>query len=428
MKMNNLKLLFFVSFLTLFGAAQYAEASSACAELVQSIAAPNRRQLQETTRSPYNFGEMITLNLAENNPGQLEDYSKARMATYNLFNLHNFEEGKKKKRPNKKPLHQKLGLAKAIRDMDSPEIIAVQEAGDFQYQQDFLDEFLDGDYLALTMEGNDARGIRVAFWVRKDFPVKIKVHSFREWQALYQSEMIPVFSRDFLVAEVIDPKTDKTLFYSAAVHHKSMRNDKAFPDDPGGRMRREAQVQSSLMIRDMILKRHQTERPPFLVLGDFNADFNKADGNELSVFYKNGFDNSLYVNAEQSQEAFIKHTEVQIAAENRTEVHDTAIPPYSHMGRYKDEGQEKAERKLDLLDSILIFQPDYRRPLITSSHIHHYLDDLGNIKLYRAEFEEEGIGLKIVDQNIPMSYKHRDSDPSDHNPIWADIDIQALLD
>ena len=216
-----------------------------------------------------------------------------RIATYNILNLFDDDDdpalsGRYEDIDDTKPLHERLAVARAIRELDA-DVLCVQEIESVAALTEFRDEFLaDMGYKHIaSVDAGDERGIEQAVlsrkpivhtqnWVRKPLG---GVHpenygpSGKNW---YAGQPI-VFHRSPLRVDVDlgtpDAPQIVTLF---VVHHKSGRYSAYWRDAEA--------AGTAELLKDL-----QVEHPdrPVLVLGDFNA---LTTDPSVQTYLKAGFD------------------------------------------------------------------------------------------------------------------------------------------
>ena len=166
--------------------------------------------------------------------------------------------------------------ARTIRELGS-DILLLQEVESKEDLQHFVTEYKDilqRDYLTFLVEGNDARGIDVAYLVRKDLGLSYEFVSHKNipWKHPLYPDRSRAFSRDCTALIARGPGKAKPLFILLNTHSKSKRTE--IEADPESYVIREAQ---SHALTDLKIK-YETKFPgvPIILGGDFNANPNTA--------------------------------------------------------------------------------------------------------------------------------------------------------
>ncbi len=323
-------------------------------------------------------------------PQNFESFSqerKLKVATYNVLNLKemvgrfepNPATGKRiKTKPEKAKAQEAIdGVAAAIKEI-SPDILFLQEVEGLESLGAFATRELENQWRPLIMKGNDGRGIHIGVLVKNSVPLSFEYRSHRDepFSSDKHPDLQKVFSRDFPVLIAKSPSDHTPLFILAGVHGKSKRTDNH--SDPESREIRTAQAERMVDI----IQFYQEKYPniPILLLGDFNAEPSREpEYQALRDFnLKDAFDlipNPLPTGSPER----ITHT------------------------FHPQEGSRKASQ----LDSILIVPPIQN--IVLDAKVYRYKNPDGSIK------------------PLPQTYEEREQNPSDHFPIWADLDLQKLL-
>lgn len=223
-------------------------------------------------------------------PRAIDQIDSLRIGTYNVENLvmhlGHYEpipgspgSMHQVTQPMAKPLAKIKGVAKAILDMDL-DIVVLQEVENIKALEALNHTYLEDRYTPLLINGNDPRGIDIAFLVKKDLPFEIENHSFRRetWfdPRTRGSRSTRLFSRDLPVLVVRaqgQPKNSAPLFIVMGTHFKSKRTyrDTGAPDrDPDSRIARTAQVNRAVEIIGRYREEYGSDLP-ILFAGDFNG-------------------------------------------------------------------------------------------------------------------------------------------------------------
>ncbi|MBI3297277.1 MAG: hypothetical protein HYZ75_03870 [Elusimicrobia bacterium] len=310
---------------------------------------------------------------------------RLKLGTYNVLNL--FQNvgkhvpdpdrpGELKKVSDSRPKEdwQLRDQAKAILESEL-DVVVLQEVENIAALDDFNERYLGGAYKTLLIEGNDARGIDVAFLVKKDLPLIVEQRTHKEelWTDPLTGNTEKLFSRDlpsliFRAEGIAEP-----LFILLGTHFKSKRDR---PGDHQSEIVRRAQVQRTAEI----VGRYQEEFGPdarIMLAGDFNGDLNTEE--IFAPFWEAGMVNSLDL------------------GERPVPVEDRVTHTYHPMNGPRHAAQ---------MDGVLVSKS--LRALVQSAAIYRYLDADGRPK------------------PIPATYQDRSRNPSDHFPLIMTLDFQAL--
>jgi endonuclease/exonuclease/phosphatase family metal-dependent hydrolase len=269
------------------------------------------------------------------------------------------------------------GVANAIQEID-PDIIFLQEVEGTDSLGAFAEKELSKNWRPLIIKGNDARGIHIGVLIKNSVPLVFEYQSHRDepFSNPHHPDLSRVFSRDFPVLIAKSPVDDSVLFLMAGAHGKSKRSENN--QDPESREIRTAQAERMVEI----IQYYQTQYPkvPFLILGDFNAEVSSEPE------YKALRDFNL-------KDVF--------------ELMPNPIPSgdpkrISHTYHPRD-----GARKASQLDSILVAPPFQN--IVREAQVYRYKNSDGSIK------------------PIPDTFEERQTNPSDHFPIWAELDLQKIL-
>jgi hypothetical protein len=317
----------------------------------------------------------------------LESIKQLKMGSYNVENL--FEQvgshvpdpanpGRLKKISDAKPKPEWALRAegKLILENDL-DIVTLAEVEDVKALQDFNDRFLDGKYRVFLIEGNDERGIDVAFLVKKDLPFEIEQRSHKE--ETWSDPTLPgaprtLFSRDLTSLIVRAPGKTQPLFVLFGTHYKSKRDR---PGDPESNIERAAQVERTAEI----LERYKKEFGPdvkMMVAGDFNG----AVADEAA--YK-----PLYAAAGLT-DSFDAAPVKSSAAERITHTYHPRGGP-AHYAQ---------------MDAILVSRS--LRGTVQSAKVYRYKNPDG------------------TERPLPKTYEERELNPSDHFPLIVTLDFAPI--
>jgi hypothetical protein len=257
------------------------------------------------------------------------------------------------------------------------DIISLQEVEDVEALENFNERFLGGQYRVLLIEGNDPRGIDVAFLVKKDLPFEIeqRTHKGETWQDPVERGQRPLFSRDLPSLIFRKPGQAEPLFVLFGTHFKSKRDR---PGDPESDIMRAAQVKRTAEILGRYRKEFG-EDVPIMLAGDFNGAV--AEEEAFKVLYGEG---------------------------GMTDAFDALPNPPSDKARVSHTYHPRGARThYKQMDAFLVSKK--LRGLVKAAFVYRYKNPDGS------------------ERPIPKSYEERDKNPSDHFPIMVTLDFQPLL-
>ncbi|MCR4296118.1 MAG: hypothetical protein NUW21_11340, partial [Elusimicrobia bacterium] len=216
----------------------------------------------------------------------LASIKELKVGAYNVLNL--FENvgkhvpdpenpGKLKKiseaRPKQESSLRAQGRIILENDLD---VVTLAEVENIAALRDFNERYLEGRYDVRLIEGNDERGIDVAFLVKKDLPFLVEQRSHKDetWlDPVLGGGPRPLFSRDLTALVVRAPGRAAPLFVMFGTHYKSKRDRDG---DPQSNILRAAQVERSAGI----IARYRAEfgaDVPVMLAGDFNGEVGKDE-------------------------------------------------------------------------------------------------------------------------------------------------------
>jgi hypothetical protein len=332
--------------------------------------------------------EVKTLEPLE--PQTYAEFSKGKalsIGTYNVLNLKelvgryepNLTTGKRVKTKPEAPKSQSAidGVANAIKEI-SPDILFLQEVEGEDSLVNFAKKELEDKWRPLLIKGNDGRGIHIGVLIKNSVPLHFDYESHRDEPASLDAhpDLKRVFSRDFPVLVARAPSGGDPLFILAGVHGKSKRSENNA--DPESRQIRTAQAERMVEV----IKDYQAKYPktPIMVMGDFNAEV---------------------------------HTEPEYSALREFELKDVfdlgpnPIPTGDPRRITHTFHPKEGSRHASQLYSILLVPPFQN--LVLGAHIYRYKNPDGSEK------------------PLPKTYAEREKNPSDHYPVWAEIDLQKLI-
>lgn len=244
--------------------------------------------------SERNYGPRVYLRAPAEGTRDFNSIRELKVGQFNVENLYNYqgrwkvdENGKKVfvEAPSAKP-ERRWNQLKEVIERSDDDIMIWEEVEDFTAAQDFVNEKLGGRYRVVLIEGNDERGIDVAFLLKKDLPFDVEMQSHRNVATGNGSKQ---FSRDLPVVAIRKAgakENDEPLAFFMGTHYKSQRDSDG---DPRSVLRRTAQVQATVKIKERYEAAHP--RTPIFLLGDFNADLRSAP--EFKPLWQNGFRDSF---------------------------------------------------------------------------------------------------------------------------------------
>ncbi len=319
-----------------------------------------------------------------------------RFMSYNVFNLYLHkgkyiwtEEGLERVNqdhlPKQKPEVQTQGVAKAILDLN-PDFLLLQEVEGLNSLERFNRNYLEDGYEIMMSPTNDAREIGIAFLVKKtlsaQLKLRIELESFTDlkWKSP-SGRREPVFSRDFPIFKIYREGQAEPSLILGGIHFKSQRDRKG---DPNSYYKRQAEMRAAVHILETVKKEHPTS--PIVVMGDFNAS--RGDNEVTPVFERLGlFDTHL------SEAHFV---DVAGLGHNTHTYHP-------HVNRLE---QTAVKTVLD-------------RALISQRLVESVIKSA--VYRYRVEGSNER-------KPLPNSLAERIKNPSDHYPIYFDLDSSVLSD
>ncbi|MBI2387651.1 MAG: hypothetical protein HYV14_16820 [Elusimicrobia bacterium] len=318
----------------------------------------------------------------------LSSIKELKMGSYNVLNL--FENvgkhvpdpanpGKLKKisdaRPKEEWSLREQGKVILENDLD---VVTLEEVENIAALRDFNERFLNGKYDVHLIEGNDERGIDVAFLVKKDLPFLVEQRSHKDetWvDPVLGGGPRTLFSRDLTSLVVRAPGKAQPLFVLFGTHYKSKRDRDG--GDPESRILRGAQVRRTAEI----IARYRAEfgaDVPVMLAGDFNGEVGK-EAEFRPLFEAAGLVDSFD------------------AAPNPPSEKDRITHTFHPKGGATHYGQ---------MDAILVSKA--LRGAVKKAEAYRYKNADGSVRA------------------IPATYEERSRNPSDHFPVIVTLDFVPL--
>ncbi|MBI5247269.1 MAG: hypothetical protein HY923_08810 [Elusimicrobia bacterium] len=318
----------------------------------------------------------------------LASIKQLKVGTYNLLNL--FENvgkhvpdpgnpGKLVKISDAKPKEEwsLRAQGKVILDSDL-DIVTLEEVENIAALSDFNERYLDGKYKVFLIEGNDERGIDVAFLVKRDLPLAIEHRSHKEetWvDPVFGGGPTKLFSRDLTSLVVRAEPGGKPLFVLFGTHFKSKRDRDG--RDPESRIMRGAQVQRAAEI----IGRYRQEfgaDVPVMLAGDFNGEVPNEP--EFKPLFE---------------------------AAGLTDSFDASPNPPSDKDRITHTFHPKGgASKYGQMDAVLVSKG--LRGAVSKAEVYRYKNPDGSVRA------------------IPKTYEEREKNPSDHFPVIVTLDFAPI--
>ncbi len=318
----------------------------------------------------------------------IDELKELRVVGYNVLNLFHFvgsfkhEPGSGNRRvpqgsgPTDKPESEREGVAKAIRDLD-PDVLVMTEVENLETMQQFSKTYLHDRYESYLIEGNDARGIDVGFYVRRSLKLHVEHRTNKEevWNDPTEGNAEgAVFSRDLPVLILRKKAGDYPLLILAGTHYKSKRDRDG---DPQSRIHRAAQVAATSRIFSKIYEEFGKDAP-LAMAGDFNGSVNE-EPEFRSLFLqsklKDAFD---LVRPALSERDRITHT-----------YHPREMPAERHQ-----------------IDAVLL--APWLQQFVRTGRVYRYL------------------GRGGAPLPIPETFDERKRNPSDHFPVYVELDLERM--
>ncbi len=230
----------------------------------------------DTSKSPKIFIK------AEKNTRKITEIDELLIVQWNLLNL--FESsfprdlGMKEYKSGedyRKTPEQIKALASTLMNAGKakPDIIVLNEIENIEALARFSKDYLNDEYRAVLIEGNDVRGIDVGFLVKRDLPFDFEVRSYKELIDTQTGQK--VLSRDLptlLIRENGAVPSSKPDLILMGTHYKSMRDSDG---DPLSVKWRTNQVDATKYVIETLQEEFGTNLA-LIVSGDMNASVPNA--------------------------------------------------------------------------------------------------------------------------------------------------------
>jgi len=268
-----------------------------------------------------------------------------------------------------------------IIDVDvKPDVIAFEEIDKEPALDKFNREEVGDQYDGIVITGNDTRGIQVGSNYNNRLPINIEVRTNVDMTWVDKEggskQKVPLFSRDAPVSILRLNGYDEPLLITIVLHNKSKRSR---PNDHESNRLRTAQMAGvAKIIKGLQAEFGQEAR--IIVLGDMNTDVNKSS--EMTPLKDIGFVESLNL----------------VPEDRRIPVNERVTQTY-----HPRDGPTVMQQ----LDGIFL-SPSLQKYAV-------------NAEVYRYRTEDGQI------LPIPKTFKERSQQPSDHFPIFVDIDFQEII-
>lgn len=258
------------------------------------------------------------------------------------------------------------------------DIVTLAEVENIVALEDFNERYLGGAYHAYLIEGNDERGIDIAFLVKKDLPFVIEQRSHKDetWvDPILGGGPKTLFSRDLTALVIRAPGKDSPLFVIFGTHYKSKRDrDRR---DSESTILRAAQVRRSAEIIARYRKEFGPE-VPIMVAGDFNGSVGREAAFD-PLFKAAGLTDSFD------------------ASSNPPSDRDRITHTYHPSGGVARSAQ---------MDAVLVSKA--LRAAVKSARVYRYKNPDGTVR------------------PIPKTYEEREKNPSDHFPVIVALDFALM--
>ena len=345
----------FVAFTLLLSSAAPTTALAECVQAMRALLAPARK-----------------IPAGPTGKRTLPQISELRFGSYNAYNLLQTADGGAVKADAKR-----AGVAAVILD-NNLDVVVLQEIEGEAALKQFAQNYLKDLYEPLITQGNDGRGIQVAYLVKRDLPFQIELISHAKSTAVHPvtGQTQPIFSRDLpllrIWSEGQNAQSDEPLVNFFGTHFKSKRDGTG---DPQSRALRGAQVRAASDIIENEIK--SSPKSFVMIAGDFNGDVRvEAEFDPIKRILKDAFD-----------------VQPQKISDNDRITH--SYHPKNASTQYSQ------------IDAFFVKDSD--PALVKEAFVYRYKDDSGNVK------------------PLPQTWNDREANPSDHFPVIFRFDLPKLL-
>jgi hypothetical protein len=262
------------------------------------------------------------------------------------------------------------------------DIVILNEVEGISSALKFNQDFLKSQYIPIAVPGNDPRELMTVLLVKAGLPVKISFESHatrtHTVDLLGTTFEQPVFTRDlvFLLLSRLDSsETDKPSLIIGATHLKSQR---PLPSDPGAFQHRTAEIDLTIQIFNEYKERFGSD-VPYALIGDFNASLWKDPSLKRLLDSLQLKDALRILNPNAKESDLITHV------------------------YFPTEFQRVTQQ----MDGILV--SPHLVPHISDGSVYRWPDENG------------------IPKDIPDSMVERNQNPSDHFPIFTEINVEHLF-
>lgn len=312
---------------------------------------------------------------------KLAERRKLRIATWNMGGIpEEIPEGIDLDGEHIRNLNRLGGQAKTIEDLDA-DIMILQEVPSPGRLKGFARDDLNDEHFAAVLEGNDNFANHHGVLIRKGAPVDVEVHSFHKLRI----DNKRVFSKDSQVVVIKDQETGEPIMNIVNLHLKARRDivnrDTGEVIDPQSREKRLLEMSGMEKILEEMENR-QGRRVATMFGGDFNNNYANPDAREFDYFRQSCFKNVFRIPGMEP----IRNSDTQYYFPNEG-------------GRIGNQ-----------MDNFIIDEHLTSSGAVMDRGIYRYRTLDGSAEL-----------------PLPTSLEERLRLPSDHYPVWVDLDPVAIL-
>lgn len=242
-------------------------------------------KIREAPRSfPYSFSKALKFS-PNQELRQIDQIKELRLGTYNLENF----AASSSKLNSDQIVDKTYSIMKAIENSNL-DIVVLQEVLEPSFLKTAVKEILQDKYRVMLI---DLSGVydKIGFLVKKDLPLKFKLHSLNEFKTSGRR----TFNKDFPVLEII--KDEEPVMFFGGLHLKSKFGGSE-GNDYYSKVR-QIQLKGILDIQENISKKYSNA--PFIIAGDFNNNLTEPvkEFESLKRYMSDAFD--LSAKAPQSR-------------------------------------------------------------------------------------------------------------------------------